>query len=1243
VNQQIIYSLFSFLGIIAALIIIFNQNNFIINITSFFAYILISILIGFDINIEIESVIFEVIFHLIIIIYLSIFSKKNESIIYGIVELIRKKYKILKNFFLNSKDGLLRIKRTGEIEHNKNFLKFVDNNKDIQFYEIIKRDFYYKNIKNKNIVEKVRNSLNSNNTKHPQNRNKSLSSFEKSGQYLLFLKLSIFNKIDNFNNKISRDLKNLFFSYQQKIQEIKKKFLFDDYFFNQNFEEREKLNNPVNENILNQNMRNRYQLNSDKMNTNINSGIVDENKKINNKHNSEVLNTIIENSMDIFSLEKKQNKKNKLKNLNDIIRINNHQNNFKIKLEQELNKKAQEELDKSKKMSENKENANNYFKEFANNLIDKICLEDNETYVYIGERLLGISEKKIIPKNYINQSQDINNNQDIVVNRQRYIVKNEKECIENNINTLLNKQNENEIRKIYNQKIYIRYNNEDDCVEIIFKNNKDNKKNNPDNDKIENTNEKNLFEKIFSNVLMKICHEIKNPILNLLELTKIFKELLNNQKEINLLKDIKHILKSINLIIMDLEFLSDIVRYCDDSRELINKLKMKVFKNTSIIDLKSLFEKIKKIFDKKIKFGKKGINIDLQTENLPPKIKIEHNLILICIFNILSNSIKFSTCGNINILLKYSKDTRKLILSFADQGIGIKTENLGKIGQLFYKVENPNNFHGLGLGLFAVKIITEVMNGYMRLISEYGKGTCVQLEFILVEDIIKSAYGRKNDEEIFKVLISSNELNLSFSNKSKTDKISYSSLSSYVKYLNSKFWSSCLFINKNNNLKNRPYFISNLNNKKIGDLSEIKSHCTDKSRIKTRSNSCDLNYRKIKYNIKKKLKVYDSEKIDSIKYNKLKTFYNNNYNKLKNDNRTFNININKTSSNLFSCNEDFRKNSVPYFNKAISSILIENDLNSQHNIHKFTSSNLSRDNTNSINNKDLEQINTLTTNTLKNSSLNEDNLRMNNTNSINIQLESNNISNVNLQNQNTLNDRFSDRKSRFVNINVNTLNNSSFHENTTRRKNSIINNESRLDIDYRKVGIKFDSNSEDQSSDRISNKNSSIKPSIKNTKIINHINFDDSLEAESVIIDFKKYLRILVVDDESLIRRSQITLIKKFSKREKINVFVDEACDGADCLFKIYNNYLNGFYYDLILTDETMNFMNGLLTTKIIKSLIKANIINSLKIIMVTSYEVTVIENADSNNDIDFIISKPLSMNDLEIIFRKIQRIEENE
>ena len=76
-----------------------------------------------------------------------------------------------------------------------------------------------------------------------------------------------------------------------------------------------------------------------------------------------------------------------------------------------------------------------------------------------------------------------------------------------------------------------------------------------------------------------------------------------------------------------------------------------------------------------------------------------------------------------------------IIMCIADNGIGIRREDLHKIFGRFYRVHtgDRHDVKGFGLGLAYVKSIVDVHEGNIHAESEFGQGT----KFIISLPIIK--------------------------------------------------------------------------------------------------------------------------------------------------------------------------------------------------------------------------------------------------------------------------------------------------------------------------------------------------------------------------------------------------------------------------------------------------------------------------------------------------------------------------
>jgi len=98
------------------------------------------------------------------------------------------------------------------------------------------------------------------------------------------------------------------------------------------------------------------------------------------------------------------------------------------------------------------------------------------------------------------------------------------------------------------------------------------------------------------------------------------------------------------------------------------------------------------------------------------------------ITNLANNAAKFTKVGQ--ICLKYdfepvSADTINLLFSVSDTGIGIKSEDIGKLFQSFQQVDSKRNrnIEGTGLGLAISKQLVTLMNGDISVESVYGEGS----------------------------------------------------------------------------------------------------------------------------------------------------------------------------------------------------------------------------------------------------------------------------------------------------------------------------------------------------------------------------------------------------------------------------------------------------------------------------------------------------------------------------------------
>lgn len=118
-------------------------------------------------------------------------------------------------------------------------------------------------------------------------------------------------------------------------------------------------------------------------------------------------------------------------------------------------------------------------------------------------------------------------------------------------------------------------------------------------------------------------------------------------------------------------------------------------------------------------------------EDLPQTFKGQPFLVQRVLLNIISNAIKFTLQGSIEIQVERSTtvlDDAKifpLLLTVKDTGIGMSTADSEKIFESFFRV-NPSfqgQFRGSGLGLSIAKKFIEKMKGSVWVKSELGEGS----------------------------------------------------------------------------------------------------------------------------------------------------------------------------------------------------------------------------------------------------------------------------------------------------------------------------------------------------------------------------------------------------------------------------------------------------------------------------------------------------------------------------------------
>jgi signal transduction histidine kinase len=110
------------------------------------------------------------------------------------------------------------------------------------------------------------------------------------------------------------------------------------------------------------------------------------------------------------------------------------------------------------------------------------------------------------------------------------------------------------------------------------------------------------------------------------------------------------------------------------------------------------------------------------------KLKTDRRRLLQCLLNYLSNAVKFTETGRIDIIA--NEIDSAVQIKVKDTGCGVKREDIPKLFNSFVRLDAPSKttIPGTGLGLYLTKkLASEVLGGSVAVESIYGKGSTFTL------------------------------------------------------------------------------------------------------------------------------------------------------------------------------------------------------------------------------------------------------------------------------------------------------------------------------------------------------------------------------------------------------------------------------------------------------------------------------------------------------------------------------------
>jgi signal transduction histidine kinase len=131
----------------------------------------------------------------------------------------------------------------------------------------------------------------------------------------------------------------------------------------------------------------------------------------------------------------------------------------------------------------------------------------------------------------------------------------------------------------------------------------------------------------------------------------------------------------------------------------------------------------------------KNLHIACSLPDQPISIRGDPGRLQEALLILVDNACRYTPAGG-RIVIGLTADGARAILSIADSGVGIPSDELGRVADRFYRGSNIGHLSpsGTGLGLHIAKAIIEAHGGEIEIASERDRGTCVTVRLPLCQD-----------------------------------------------------------------------------------------------------------------------------------------------------------------------------------------------------------------------------------------------------------------------------------------------------------------------------------------------------------------------------------------------------------------------------------------------------------------------------------------------------------------------------
>lgn len=230
-------------------------------------------------------------------------------------------------------------------------------------------------------------------------------------------------------------------------------------------------------------------------------------------------------------------------------------------------------------------------------------------------------------------------------------------------------------------------------------------------------------------VLHVMSHDLKSPLVNIQGFSGEILKSLEDMKQKS--KFLKLPGQELTRIQNDLQDLEESLGYIRKSAQKLNTLieALKKFCRVGRDELRmeslNMNELISNV-EASLKFQISQKNIEFIKEDLPSCYGDRQHLNQV-FTNLIENAVKYMDKPVGRIHVRGRADGASVVYSVQDTGIGMATEHLDKIFEIFHRLNPEDEASGEGLGLTITRKIVSMHNGQIQVESEPGKGSAFHI------------------------------------------------------------------------------------------------------------------------------------------------------------------------------------------------------------------------------------------------------------------------------------------------------------------------------------------------------------------------------------------------------------------------------------------------------------------------------------------------------------------------------------